>query len=84
MTDLKTTIENAIQRTVEKMNPYDEITVKRYLVETPHIRPLPKTRWMVYEFPEYVACVPDGELLTSSTVKCYDKMLRGERWKTEE
>lgn len=84
MSDLKTTIENAIQRTVEEMSLYDEFLVKRYLVESPHAGPLPKTRWMVYEFPEYVACVPDGELLTSSTVKCYDKTLRGERWKTEE
>lgn len=76
MSDLKTTIENAIQRTVEEMSLHDEFIVKRYLVESPHTGPLPKTRWMVYEFPEYVACVPDGELLTSPAVRCHGKPLR--------
>jgi len=74
MTDLKTIIENAIQRTIEAMSFYDEITVKRYIVESPYTsEQLPKKYWMVYEFPEYVACVPEGAMLTSNATRCYNK-----------
>ena len=74
MTDLKTTIENAIQRTVEAMHLHDEIIVKRYIVESPHTSErLPKKYWMVYEFPNYVACVPEGAPLTSDATRCYNK-----------
>ena len=67
-------IENAVQRTIEKITPYGEETVKLYWVESPDTsEQLPKKRWFVYEFPDFVACVPEGGKLCSDYTKTYPK-----------
>lgn len=74
MTDLKILIENAVQRTVGEPTFIDEFTVRRYRVESPS----QGAAWMVYEFPDYIACVPEGGLLTSPATRCYDKPESGD------
>ena len=74
MLELKTMIENAVQRTIEKIEPREEFLVKTYAVESPNTsEQLPKKWWFVYEFPDFVACLPEGGKLCSDYTKTYHK-----------